>query len=135
MAGSLGIVTEAESGKTLQAGFTLTGTGMLNQVAGSNDVESGTVLRLDGTSYKYDLMANTATEAAEAAAVLLDDGVNISEGDQTVTIILSGMVHGADLVWPTGMTAGNYNVAVAALEDQGLFIDDGYDHRAATTVI
>jgi hypothetical protein len=79
-------------------------------------LDAGAVLGKVTASGKFKALDPAAIDGSEAAAAILYDAVDASAADTDgVAIVRLAEVHGGELVWPDGITAGERTTALGEL--------------------
>lgn len=93
-------------------------------VLSATALEPGTVLALQDDSYYVPLDEDaTSSDISVAVAVLYDHvDADSSDGLPAVAIVRDAEVNGAELIWPTGISAGDKTAAIAQLAAAGIIV-------------
>ena len=92
-------------------------------IAEGQDLGVGAVLGQLTSGGKYTALATTGTDGNEVAAAVLFDDVDATDGDKPgVVVARLAEVRASDLVWPSGITAGAKESAVAALAAKHIIV-------------
>jgi hypothetical protein len=79
-------------------------------------LDAGAVLGRVTASGKYKELDPAGADGSEAAAAILYDAVDASAADaEGVAVVRLAEVHGEELVWPDGITAGERTTALGEL--------------------
>ena len=93
-------------------------------VISATALEPGTVLALQDDSYYVPLDEDATSSDISVAAAVLYDAVDAdsSDGLPAVAIVRDAEVTGAELIWPTGISAGDKTTAIAQLAAAGIIV-------------
>lgn len=93
-------------------------------VLSATALEPGTVLALQDDIYYVALDEEaTSSDISVAVAVLYDHvDADSSDGLPAVAIVRDAEVNGAELIWPTGISAGDKTAAIAQLAAAGIIV-------------
>lgn len=93
-------------------------------VISATALEPGTVLALQDDSYYVPLDEDATSSDISVAVAVLYDAVDAdsSDGLPAVAIVRDAEVNGAELIWPTGISAGDKTTAIAQLAAAGIIV-------------
>lgn len=93
-------------------------------VISATALEPGTVLALQDDSYYVQLDEDATSSDISVAVAVLYDAVDAdsSDGLPAVAIVRDAEVNGAELIWPTGISAGDKTTAIAQLAAAGIIV-------------
>lgn len=93
-------------------------------VLSATALEPGTVLALQDDSYYVQLDEDATSSDISVAVAVLYDAVDAdsSDGLPAVAIVRDAEVNGAELIWPTGISAGDKTTAIAQLAAAGIIV-------------
>lgn len=93
-------------------------------VLSATALEPGTVLALQDDSYYVALDEDATSSDISVAVAVLYDAVDAdsSDGLPAVAIVRDAEVNGAELIWPTGISAGDKTTAIAQLAAAGIIV-------------
>lgn len=93
-------------------------------VLSATALEPGTVLALQDDSYYVPLDEDATSSDISVAVAVLYDAVDAdsSDGLPAVAIVRDAEVNGAELIWPTGISAGDKTTAIAQLAAAGIIV-------------
>jgi hypothetical protein len=92
-------------------------------IASGEDLVAGQVLALNSGSGKYEAYDNDGTSTTNAAAAILFDAADATDGDvEAVAIVRDAEVHGDEIVFAASEDTGDREAAFADLATKGIIV-------------
>lgn len=92
--------------------------------SGAGVLTRGTVLGMNTTTYEYSQHAPAASDGTETARVVLAEDIDAtSAAVKCVAHVPPGKLVSENLIWATGITDAQKNLAILNMQDSGLSID------------
>lgn len=125
MAGTLGTTTTTEDARSQLFAAEMPRTIPGTVVTGEGVVARGTPMELNGTTFKWEVMA--AAAGANLAGVALED-IDATSADVSTRIGVAGVYRDADIVWPDAISDAQKNAALSAGLGVGIYFDVDFVH-------